>query len=287
MKPPKDSVPGMVQKIVTAGGSGDASDVAAVAAEVAKFPAALLRAFLTWRVKVVACRDSVTDFERSLRGVVPRGWEGLGRTWDSVPGTFLQGRRSVVIATIDEAGARRVTPRSPTTHGSYNLALHEAMHGHDYMSHHAQLGDPAFVAARTADFDQLGVYERQPGGAGLEETYAESAARYYGGDPDFPGQWPRLAAYWAADPLAEAREAPVLEGLHIHAADAPIGTAEVLPNGDIVLYLRADGPGGAVGHGAVVIAVDDPNYRVMRRRLFPEDALERVGPPQPVLVRPF
>lgn len=282
-----ESTAGMVERLVTAGGSGDASDVAAVAAEVTKFPEALLRAFLKWRVKVVACREGVTDFEKSLRGVVPRGWEGLGRTWDSVPGTFLQGRLSVVIATVADGGVRRVTPRSPTTHGSYNLALHEAMHGHDYMSNHAQLADPAFVAARTADFDHLGVYERQPGGAGLEETYAESAARHYGGDPSFAGQWPSLAAYWGADPLADAREAPALESLHVHAPDAPIGTAEVLPGGDIVLYLRADGPDGAVGHGAVVIAVDDPNYRAMRRRLFPEDALERAGPPKPVLVKPF
>ena len=39
-----------------------------IALPLSELPAALLRAFLKWRVKVVACREGVTDFERSLRG---------------------------------------------------------------------------------------------------------------------------------------------------------------------------------------------------------------------------
>jgi hypothetical protein len=80
-------------------------------------------------------------------------------------------------------------------HGSYALTIHESFHGID-----AQGGklsnDPTFGAAWKADFDKLSPYLQQAGGAGLEETFAEVAARYYGGDPKLKTDLPHLYAYF-------------------------------------------------------------------------------------------
>jgi hypothetical protein len=56
------------------------------------------------------------------------------------------------------------------------------------------------VAARTADLATLSAYELQAGSAGREETYAESASRYYGGDATDAANHPNLHDYWATHP---------------------------------------------------------------------------------------
>jgi hypothetical protein len=44
-------------------------------------------------------------------------------------------------------------------------------------------------------------------------------------------------------------------------APASIGTAKMLPDGTIVMNLRATGPGGMVGEGQMKYAKDHPNYQ--------------------------
>ena len=252
-------------ELVIAGGSGDAADVRAVIAAASLLPPKVLAKFKAKKAKIVACRDSVTDFETSLRGVVPRGWEGLGRTWDSVPGTYLDRKKRVVIATVGSPEGRKVTPRGPTTHGAFSLVVHESMHGFDYLVAHAVLRDPAFVAARLADWDHLGTYERQDGRAGLEETYAESASRFYGNDPGLAASWPNLRAFWNSAPL-EGVGGPLAK-LPPKRRAGPVGTARIGDKRTIFLDLRAEGPGGAIGHAALEFPVSDPVHERLASHL--------------------
>jgi hypothetical protein len=177
-------------------GSGDASDVALVVPEVAKLPPHVLQAMLKDGVKVVVARGSVTDHLAQLKGVRPRGWPP-GSTWDSVPGLYDKAQREVVIATIGHgtpAGAH--VPATGEGHGCVNLVIHEAVHGYDSTATPPRSSSAAFSAARNADIASLGPYETQAGSAGPEETFAESAARYFGGDPTDAARHPNLHDYW-------------------------------------------------------------------------------------------
>ena len=254
------------RQLVVVGGKGDAADLAAVAAEAAALPGFVLARFEKRKIRLVACRESVTDFIAELRGVVPRGWEGLGKTWDDVPGTYLSDRKRVVIATIAAGAGRAVPTAASGKHGSANLTVHESLHGYDYSGDHAALTDPGFRAARTADFAHLGSYEQQAGQAGLEETYAETAARAVADAAKLSLDWPALANWWAAGPAQQAGLVEAAPPPEPAAPDAPIGTAEVTPAG-IKLDLRAEGPGGAIGHAAFVIAPDAPEHGAVLRHL--------------------
>ncbi|HXC73627.1 MAG TPA: hypothetical protein VN640_02990 [Sphingomicrobium sp.] len=273
-----------ISDLVLAGGTGDSTDVHAVIAAAAALPATVLARFRASSARIVACRTSVTDFETSLRGVVPRGWEGLGRTWDSVPGTYLDGRKSVVIATVAAGAGRQVTPRGPTTHGAFSLVVHESMHGYDRLESHRVLQDPAFVAARTADWAKLGGYERQAGMAGLEETYAESASRYFGGDPALAADWPNLRAYWhsaaleaALTDVALSEPGGPLPELPPSEPGGPLGTVRIDDSRTIYLDLRAEGPDGAIGHAALEFREGDPVHERLSNHLTSSAAFEE-GP---------
>jgi hypothetical protein len=260
----------LANTLVICGGRGTAEDLDAVAREAALLPDYVLKRFERKRVRIVACRDSVTDFETDLRGKIPRGWEATGRTWDSVPGTFFNDRRRVVIATIAEGG-RRVVPRKTSgKHGSDSLVVHESLHGFDYLGGHEVLREPRFVSAREADFAQLGSalggYLVQPGRAGLEETFAESGARHVVDAEGIASEWPNLATYWKMGPAdMESLGSPFT--FETPAANS-IGTAKVRPDGSIQLDLRAEGPGGAIGHAVMEVPVGDPAHRQLREHVL-------------------
>ena len=76
------------------------------------------------------------------------------------------------------------------------------MHGVDYRNSPAKLStSPNFTKARNADLTTLDPYETQTGNAGPEEAFAESAARYYGGDSTDAVRHPKLHSYWATNAL--------------------------------------------------------------------------------------
>ncbi len=192
----------LARALVTPGGSGDAHDAELVAQELARFPPSILQQLLAQGTRVVACRGSVTDYRTDLRGVHPRGWPP-GTTWDTVPGLNSRSRNEVVIATTGHgtpAGAH--VPQTGEGHGCHNLVLHEGAHALDLNgSGPPRSSQSDFVNARNADASTLSSYESQSGSAGREETYAESASRYYGGDPNDAAAHPNLHNYWASDPL--------------------------------------------------------------------------------------
>lgn len=82
----------------------------------------ILRELLKKDVKIILSNTNVTGVEEYayLAGVVPRGWEGTGKTWDDVPGA---GGNPVV--------ARIGYSESGNEHGSFNLELHETAHAID------------------------------------------------------------------------------------------------------------------------------------------------------------
>ena len=254
-----------VRRLVITGGSGIGDDLEAVAREAALLPEPVLGRFESGGIRIVACRDSVTDFETGLRGVRPRGWP-VGSTWDTVPGAYFGDKRRVVIATMDAAGQRIVPPRG-SGHGSTNLTVHEALHGFDYSGNHAILRDQGFVAARDADIDRLGTYERQAGSPGLEESFAESGARYVA-DSAMSDDWNHLFTYWEGRPLErfEGAVSP-LEAATVEAADASIGTAELQDDGSIVLDLRAEGDGGAIGHAILTVRPGEAGHDALAAHL--------------------
>jgi type VI secretion system secreted protein VgrG len=188
--------------LIDAKGKSNAVDVALIAEKLSKFPPDMLQTMVDQKTRVIACRDSVTDYRTDLKGVQPRGWPP-GSTWDTVPGAYMADTNEVVIATRghDTADGPHV-PETGEGHGSSDLVLHESAHSIDEAApggRRSAGGD--FNTARNGDLGTLDSYETQPGEAGQEENYAESAARYYGGDPSDAKNHPNLHKYWASDPL--------------------------------------------------------------------------------------
>lgn len=270
-----EAAPGRVRRLVVVGGGGTQADLDAVARAAAGLPEPVVARFERTGVRVVACRGSVTDFERRLRGVVPRGWESTGRTWDDVPGAYFPDRLRVVIATVPAGGGRAVPGRASGLHGSSDLVIHECLHGYDYGGDHAVLGDPGFVAARNADMGRLGAYERQAGRAGLEETFAESGARFQVEPAAMAADWRALHGWWAAPPDLDRVSEEAVAGPRD--PDAPIGTAYVDGEGAIRLDLRAEDAAGAIGHALIVLPRGTAEHDATRARLFGDAVLEGAG----------
>jgi len=276
----------LARRLTAPGGSGGPGDVAAVATAAARLPRRVLDFLRRKGARIIACRGSITDHRAELRGVVPRGWPP-DKTWDIVPGVYMPTDKEVVIATRPgPAGTPIVPPRGPDSHGSHDLALHEAMHGHDFLKKHKLINRADFQGARLADFAALGSYEQQAGEAGLQETWAESAARAFGADPAFPAAWPNLAGYWAGLPPA------VLESVAAAQSASPagppaIGTALLAKDGAILLDLRADGPGGAIGHAALRVEPAYPLHARLSERLFGPGVAAESAASTPVLVPAF
>lgn len=186
-------------------GTADDMDRALVAAELSRMPPHVLQRMEDNGTTVAVCRNSVTEVRTDLQGVQPRGWPA-GTSWDTVPGLYDPGSNQVIIATRGhgtEEGAH--VPRTGDGHGSSNLVMHESMHSVD---HHGPNGqnisdtDQNFVNARNNDPAMMADgYEGSANAAGAEEAYAESAARYYSGDPNDAANHPGAHNYWESDPL--------------------------------------------------------------------------------------
>jgi hypothetical protein len=251
----------LARELVRAEGTADESDVALIVKQLALFPLSILTRLQADETKVVACRNSVTNYLTQLRGVRPRGWPD-GATWDVVPGLFYPQNNEVVLAVVGHGTIDG--PHIPATgegQGSANLMLHETAHGVDmgggvpFMS-----SNGTFTAARDADLDKLTAYERQPTPAGEEETFAESAARFYmGQDTDFL----HLHSYWLsiANQIGKAEDLMTEPG-RLPSGDTPgqtIGTASMSSDGTILLQLRATRD-GARGDALLVYPRDHPRY---------------------------
>lgn len=270
----------LAAQLVIPGGSGTTEDVAAVVKEATGLPDFVAQRFLDEQIRIVACRGSVTDFERDLRGKIPRGWESIGKTWDSVPGAYFGGsRKRVVVATVETAGSRVVPDKFAGSHGSDNLVIHESLHGYDYCGNHAVLAEPSYVTARSTDVAGLSAYEKQAGQAGLEETFAETGAQFCAKPDSLAARCPNLSRFWESMPVSTELPAAGLEALLPRASERdPLGTVTRQADGSLQFDLRATGEGGAIGHALIEIGPTEQLHKSLSDKLFPDDGLESIDP---------
>lgn len=283
----------LLDELVEAGGSGTAQDRAAGIAAARLLPVSVAGFLLRKDCQIIVCRESITDFATELKGVRPRGWEE-GKTWDIVPGCFDTGRKKVLVATRAAPSGERVVPPTGHGHGSLDLLLHEAMHGHDFLKGHRILKSDDFEDAYRADFARLGSYEQQEGDAGRQEAYAESAARVFGDDLSVPGQWPALTGFWQAVDSAELEVADAEDQPRLAldlGPDRPIGTAELAADGTLRLHLRAEDETGMIGHASLVLAPASQEFATYLDKLrHPSDSeipITEAAVGQTLLIAPF
>lgn len=136
------------------------------------------------------------------------------------------------------------------------------MHEHDFLKKHRIIGSDDFGQAWRDDFDRLDTYEQQAGVAGLQEPYAERAARLFSGDTPLAGDWPHLAGFWSrienGDPkVSEELQPPMTLDV---ATDAPIGLATLPVEGALLVDGRAADESGAIGYALVRVESADPRY---------------------------
>ena len=271
---------------VKPGGRGTEADVALVRAELAKMPAAILEALAEEGIGVVACWDNVVDHLPHMANDNPRNWSP-GTNWTVVPGCYDPNGRNVVIATVASAGGGRIIPPKGVKHGSWNLVLHEVMHADDYSAGRRRCRNRGFVAARNSELARqplkLTEYESKPDQAGHEETYAESAARYFGSDPTLAASLPSLHSFWssASLPLDKGPALQLRRG-----GAAAIGTATLLDNGMIELDLRAESEDGVIGHALIQVSREDESHSKLRRR-FSRSGRRGEAKPRTIVIKDF
>jgi len=109
------------------------------------------------------------DNAQRLRGIVPRGWERSGRTWDDVAGMCNDHDKNVLLG----KGA-----------GATWLAQHETGHAiWDVFVRGRRLDTyyrPLLVAYRTIPENKLRAYFKQPNGVGFSELFCSSFGYKYG-----------------------------------------------------------------------------------------------------------
>lgn len=251
-------------------GTADEGDRVVVAVELSRMPGDTLDLLRRGGTKVLACRGSVVDCRRDLASMRPRGWPA-GATWEDVPGLYDGPRNEVVVATRGHAPGR--SGRVPATgdgHASASLAVHVACHAID-----ARWGGPSssaeFRSARGADLDALPEYCRQPGTAGLDESWAESAARWAAGEDEMKASIPGLHAYWREREARRAGGRAAAEAGDVRTTRiwrrSSIGAASLDDDGAIVLDLRASDGRGILGDGRVIVPPGDARFRAVLAHL--------------------
>lgn len=186
-------------------------DARLVVDELEKIPLAALEVLRRKGTRVAVCRGEVGKADPSLYNQKPRGHDkdaDIGK----LPGIYVDKDDRVIIATRghDDKPPDPRVPRILEGHGSWNLTIHETMHAVDH--HTGGSADPDFRRARQADKKHLPPYEvQQDEEAAREETYAESAARKYGGYndlEDMPDLYPNLDDYFEEEDFDEAGAGP-------------------------------------------------------------------------------
>lgn len=127
-------------------------------------------------VRMKFCNGRITDEPEymELRGKVPRGWEGLGKTWDDVPGA---GGTTTPIARIGYS-----QPNTKNGHNSINLELHELAHSIDNYIMGGYTGSQISESVKFTNIWDSEVLNLLPDFYYMdypEEYFAETFAMYY------------------------------------------------------------------------------------------------------------
>lgn len=182
---------GLASQLVRSSSGADAADAAVVAQELANLPPAILRTLTAGGAVVYAVRNNIFD--------------GMDVDLNSLPAEIRHGHGKVM-GTTDRATNRinirteSWTVGSPTIPHPANMntgstVLHEAMHAYDNLTGGASR-TPEFMSALVADEAALTNYENQPDPERRRrEAYAETCARYLGGDHSLQTSRPNLWRY--------------------------------------------------------------------------------------------
>ncbi|MEM1195776.1 MAG: hypothetical protein AAGH57_06705 [Pseudomonadota bacterium] len=280
---------------VRAVGATSDSELNAVVVELEKLPPAELAMLASEGVSVVVCHDNVTNYNTEFFEKDPSGWpKDIG--WSDVPGTYLPAKREIVIATILGSDGQRHIPRKGEMHGTHNLVLHETMHASDFVAGRLRCNNAALKQARLGDLQKLGAYyktftEGEGHQVGLQETYAESAARFFDNDPSMATEWPTLSAFW------RNCEMPLEPGDPAHMGDQrrgraaapilPIGLARAVSEGRYEIDLRAETDAGIVGHALIAITEGHPAFEQVDARFQSQRRRGEDSIGQEILLQPF
>lgn len=218
-----------------------------VEAEMERLDPRIRAAMAKRKVTVVVCKDNPTDYApRLLNMESPANWGG--RSWADAAGAYLPDTKEVVIGLKADGSGYRL-PVWGDKHASHNLVLHEAMHGHDYSAGQRFSGDRQLRQAAHRDLggrdDYWSRYVAQPA-----EAYAESAARYFGGGPDYSPPFTALNHYWDNFDYNVLDMPDTFETLRAAEAHSDVFTHE-MPDGGVLVIMTAEQPGVVIGHLAV------------------------------------
>lgn len=193
----------LARNLVDVGGTATLEDVELVTLEIMTLPNVVLDQLKRQGTRIIVCREGVTEVLQELKGKIPRGYTD-GSTWDSVLGCNDSEKNIAVIATTIGPDGKRWVPPKGFRHGCQNICMHEVAHAFD-LNHRPDskrpfnyFNHPSFANARAADLAKLPPYCLQPDPAGAQETFAESASRYFGGDPKLQSDWPNIFNFWFA-----------------------------------------------------------------------------------------
>lgn len=122
--------------VVLPSGEYNHSEAAAMKQRLEKIPTSILDALYSKGVKIKLTQGAITNEPELayLKGVVPRGWEGTGLTWDDVPG--VSERVVAVRIGYSEKGKG---------HNSLNLEIHETLHAVDRLVLNEVSGTDEFI----------------------------------------------------------------------------------------------------------------------------------------------
>lgn len=156
-------------------GEWDESEAQKMKNRILKISPKILLSMLRAGVKMKLTNAPITEEPelQYLKGVVPRGWEYTGMTWDDVPGA---GGYDLPIARIGYSD-----PKPENNHDTINLELHELAHTVDnYIS--GSVDDPISFSDEFVEIWREEVYDILPYDYFInyvEEYFAEVFAMYY------------------------------------------------------------------------------------------------------------
>jgi hypothetical protein len=184
-----------------------------------------------------------------------------------VPGIFNPPSNEVVIAVVGHGTP--AGPHVPLTgegEGSADLVVHETSHGFDMGGGQPFLSEgTAFITARNADLNQLTEYERQPSPAGEQETFAESAARFFS---SLDSTMPHLHAFWTDIDNQLAAHTPSHNPVHFPFFSS-VGSASIASDGTTIrMRLRATTEDGAIGDALILVPNTDPAHQEIKDRIM-------------------
>lgn len=148
----------------------DTAAVSQIKGRLQAMPESVLVQLIQQNIHILLVTGPITETKEyaHLKGVVPRGWENLNKTWDDVPG--IGGNKTVVVRIgYSEKG---------NGHGSINLELHELAHSIDNILKNHLSSSSKFNTVWNSEkkklFPNEEYFNLYP-----EEYFAECFAMYY------------------------------------------------------------------------------------------------------------